>query len=293
MFSGSLVALVTPMHPDGAVDYDAWGRLLEFHVAEGSAGVVVGGTTGESATLLDAELHELTRRAVQQVHGRLRVIAGAGSSSTAATIARVRMLCELPVDALLIVTPAYNRPTQEGLFRHFSAAAQAAAGVPLVLYNVPARTAVDLLPATVARLAEQPGIAALKEAVPDLARLRELAARCGPNFTLLSGDDASSRAALGAGARGVISVTANVAPRRMSEMVSAACAGDAQAAQRADTPLQELHQALFIEANPIPVKWLLARMGLIGAGIRLPLTPLGAEHQPRVQAGARAAGLSV
>ncbi|MBV8783199.1 MAG: 4-hydroxy-tetrahydrodipicolinate synthase [Gammaproteobacteria bacterium] len=292
MFSGSLVALVTPMHPDGAVDYAAWERLLEFHRAHGSAGVVVGGTTGESATLTEAELTELTARAVAFAAGRLRVIAGAGTSSTATTLERVRALRALKVDALLLVTPAYNRPSQEGLFRHFAAAADAAAGVPVILYNVPARTAVDLLPATVARLAAHEGIVGLKEAVPDMARIRELAERCGPRFTLLSGDDASAAAALAAGARGVISVTANVAPRGMSEMVAAALAGDAAGAQRADAPLQGLHRELFVEANPIPVKWLLREMGLIGAGIRLPLTELAAAHQPRVRAAARAAGLT-
>lgn len=293
MFSGSLVALVTPMHPDGAVDYAAWARLLEFHLGAGSAGVVVGGTTGESATLTEAELSELTARALALAAGRLRVIAGAGTSSTAATIARVRALRELRVDGLLLVTPAYNRPSQEGLFRHFSAAADAAGGVPVILYNVPSRTAVDLLPATVARLAAHAGIVALKEAVPDLARIRELRERCGPGFTLLSGDDASAAAALAEGARGVISVTANVAPRGMSEMVAAALRGDAAAARRADAPLQGLHRELFIEANPIPVKWLLQQMGLIAAGIRLPLTALAAEHQGRVRAAALAAGLTV
>jgi 4-hydroxy-tetrahydrodipicolinate synthase len=289
MFSGSLVAIVTPMRPDGAVDYDAWARLLDFHAENGSAGVVVGGTTGESATLSDAELHELTVRACTHSRGRLAVIAGAGTSSTASTVARVEWLSRLPIDGLLIVTPAYNRPPQEGLFRHFAAAA-AAASKPIVLYNVPTRTAVDLKPATVARLARVPGIVALKEAVPESARVRELCALCRSDFVVLSGDDASAREVIAAGARGVISVTANVAPSQMSQMVSAAVAGQAEAARALDAPLAGLHRELFVEANPIPVKWLLGQMGFIPPGVRLPLTPLAEEHHAAVRAAARAAG---
>jgi 4-hydroxy-tetrahydrodipicolinate synthase len=289
MFSGSLVAIVTPMRADGAVDFEAWTRLLEFHLANGSDGVVVGGTTGESATLSEAELRELTERACRQLRGRAAVIAGAGTSSTASTVERVGWLSQLPIDAVLVVTPAYNRPTQEGLYRHFAAAA-AAARRPVLLYNVPSRTAVDLKPATVARLARVEGIVGLKEAVPDADRVRELVGSCAPPFVVLSGDDASARASIGLGARGVISVTANVAPRAMSDMVAAALAGDLTRAEQRDAPLAGLHRELFVEANPIPVKWALGQMELIGPGIRLPLTPLSQEHHAAVRAAARAAG---
>jgi 4-hydroxy-tetrahydrodipicolinate synthase len=289
MFSGSLVAIVTPMRPDGAVDLEAWARLLELHLANGTSGIVIGGTTGESATLREAELRELTQRACAQLRGRVAVIAGAGTSSTADTVERVGWLSALPIDGLLLVTPAYNRPTQEGLYLHFAAAA-AAARKPVLLYNVPARTAVDMKPSTVARLSKVAGIVGVKEAVPEPQRVRELIDSCGKDFVVLSGDDASARASIGAGARGVISVTANVAPRAMSEMVSVALTGDAAAAQRLDTRLSGLHRELFVEANPIPVKWALAQMGLIASGIRLPLTPLSAQYQARVLAAARAAG---
>ena len=292
MFAGSLVALVTPMRADGAVDFEAWARLLELHAASGTAGVVVGGTTGESGTLLDAELRELLLRACEQLRGRLAVIAGAGTSSTASTIERAAWISELPVDALLVVTPAYNRPPQEGLYQHFAAVARAARK-PLLLYNVPARTAVDLKPATVARLARLAGIVGIKEAVPEPARVRELVALCPQEFVVLSGDDATVRDSIAAGACGVISVTANVAPAAMSQMLAAACGADAKRAAELDAPLSGLHRELFIEANPIPVKWLLAQLGLIGPGIRLPLVPLAAGHHAAVRAAAQAAGLQV
>jgi 4-hydroxy-tetrahydrodipicolinate synthase len=290
MFAGSLVAIVTPMRPDGAVDFAAWTRLLEFHLANGTAGVVVGGTTGESATLRDAELRELTVRACEQLRGRLVVLAGAGSSSTAATIERVGWLSQLPIDGLLLVTPAYNRPPQQGLYLHFAAAA-AAAAKPILLYNVPARTAVDMKPATVARLARVAGIVGIKEAVPEVARVRELVESCPPDFVVLSGDDPSARASIAAGARGVISVTANVAPRAMSDMVAAALRGEPAAAAQLDAPLSGLHRQLFVEPNPIPAKWLLAQMELIGPEVRLPLTPLASEFHAGVRQAARAAGI--
>jgi 4-hydroxy-tetrahydrodipicolinate synthase len=290
MFSGSHVALVTPMRPDGALDLDAWSRLIEFHVQGGTAGVVVGGTTGESPTLTDAELRELLVRTLQQARGRLVVTAGAGLSSTSATVERARWLGELAIDALLVVTPAYNKPTQEGLFLHFSAVA-AASRVPVMLYNVPGRTAVDLLPPTVARLAAVPGIVGLKEAVADPARVRELVGLCGPRFDVLSGDDATARESVLAGARGVVSVTANVAPRAVADVMAAALAGDAGAAARLDAPLAALHEALFVEANPIPVKFVLAEMGLIGPELRLPLTPLSARFHARLRDAMASAGL--
>jgi 4-hydroxy-tetrahydrodipicolinate synthase len=290
MFAGSLVAIVTPMRADGAIDFEAWTRLLEFHVANGTDGIVVGGTTGESSTLRDAELRELLLRACQVAQGQMTVIAGGGTSSTATTVERVAWLSELPIDALLLVTPAYNRPPQQGLYQHFAAAA-AAARKPLLLYNVPARTAIDMKPATVARLARVAGIVGIKEAVAETERVRELVALCPSEFVVLSGDDASARTAVTAGARGVISVTANVAPRAMSQMLAAALRADAERADELDAPLGALHRELFVETNPIPVKWLLGHMALIGPGIRLPLTPLAAEHHAGLLAAARAAGL--
>jgi 4-hydroxy-tetrahydrodipicolinate synthase len=275
MFADSLVALVTPMTADEAVDLPAWQRLIEFHIAEGTAGVVVGGTTGESATLTEAELLQLVREAQAVAAGRLQVIAGAGLSSTAATLERVRALAPLRPDGLLVVTPAYVKPTQEGLFRHYAAVA-AASDLPVILYNVPGRTGVDLAPATAGRLAALPSIVALKEAVAGPARIRELRA-AAPDLALLSGDDPTAREALLAGAVGVISVTANVAPRGIADMVAAARRGDAARAAEFDARLAGLHTALFLEPNPIPAKWALARMGLMGEGIRLPLTPLSPE----------------
>lgn len=289
MFADSLVALVTPMTADEAVDLPAWQRLIEFHIAEGTAGVVVGGTTGESATLTEAELLQLVREAQRIAAGRLRVIAGAGLSSTAATLERVRALAPLRPDGLLVVTPAYVKPTQEGLFRHYAAVA-AASDLPVILYNVPGRTGVDLAPATAGRLATLPNIVALKEAVAGAARVRELRA-AAPDLALLSGDDPTAREAIFAGAVGVISVTANVAPRLMADMVAAARRGDAARAAELDARLAGLHTALFLEPNPIPAKWALARMGLMGEGIRLPLTPLSAEVQPKVLSALQQAGI--
>jgi 4-hydroxy-tetrahydrodipicolinate synthase len=289
-FSGSLVAIVTPMRPDGAVDLEAWMRLLDLHLAGGTSGVVVGGTSGESATLRELELRELALRACERVRGKLAVIVGAGTSSTSTTVERVRWLSDLPIDGFLLVTPAYNRPTQEGLYQHFAAAA-AASAKPILLYNVPARTAVDMQPATVARLSRVARIVGVKEAVPEPRRVRELVDAVTRGFAVLSGDDATAREAIAAGARGVISVTANVAPRAMSEMVAAALGGDVARASELDAALAGLHRHLFVEANPIPVKWVLAQMGLIGSGLRLPLTPLSEAHHATVRAAARAAGV--
>ena len=292
MFSGSLVAIVTPMRPDGRVDFEAWARLIDFHLQNGTSGIVVGGTTGESATLLDSELRELTERACEQARGRIPIIVGAGTNSTAATVERVGSLSELSVDGFLIVTPAYNRPTQEGLYRHFAAVANAARK-PVILYNVPSRTAVDMLPPTVGRLSQLPGIVSVKEAVTEPGRVRAILDACQSDFSVLSGDDATARRAFQEGARGVISVTANVAPRGMADMVNAALRGDYAAAERLDAPLAGLHRDLFVEPNPIPVKWALARMGLMDEGIRLPLTPLSAAGQPVVLAALRSAGCAL
>ncbi len=288
MFSGCLAALVTPMRREGAIDLDAWTRLLEWQLAEGTSGVVVGGTTGESASLTDPELHALAERAVAICRGRAPVLAGAGMLSTAQSVERASRLSALGVDALLVVTPAYVRPTQEGLFLHYRAVAEASR-VPLVLYNVPSRTAVDLLPETVARLARDRRIVAVKEAVADAARVLELLTLVPPGFAVLSGDDPTARQSVLAGAKGVISVTANVAPRAMARMIAAACAGDEAGSLHADQSLVALHRALFVEPNPIPVKWALAHMGLIDDALRLPLTRLAAEHEATVIAALEAA----
>lgn len=292
MYAGSLVALVTPMQPDGSIDYDAWSRLLEFHVENGTTGVVVAGSTGESGSVTDAELKELLLRARRTLGKRAQLIANTGTSNTATSVARAHEISALDIDALLVATPAYVRPTQEGLFRHFSAIADASR-VPIILYNVPGRTGVDMLPATVARLSHVPRIAGIKEAVADATRVRELVASCAPGFTVLSGDDLTAREAIGVGAAGVISVTANVAPRAMSDMVAAAIRGERAAATQIDQRLVALHRNLFVESNPIPVKWAAARMGLCGDALRLPLTELSAEYHAVVTESLFAAGINV
>ena len=292
MFSGSMVAIVTPMTADGSLDWPAWDRLLDFHSTEGSDGIVVAGTTGESPVLSVDEVEELTRRAVARCRGKVKIIVGAGTHSTAGTVARTRALSRLGADAMLLVTPYYNKPTQEGLYRHFMAAAEASE-VPVILYNVPSRTAVDLLPGTVARLARHAQIVAIKEATGSLSRARETLTVCPPEFTLLSGDDATAIELMSLGARGVISVSANVAPRRMHEACAAALRGDLTAARAIDQTLQALHKDLFVEANPIPVKWAVARMGLIGNAIRLPLVELSAVHQEAVLRAMQAAGVTL
>lgn len=290
MFRGSLAALVTPMKADGGLDFPAWDRVLDFHLREGSDGIVVAGTTGESPCLSAEEVLELTRRAVARCAGRLKVIVGAGTNATASTVERTRALSRLGVDGLLIVTPYYNKPPQEGLYRHFMAAAEASSK-PVILYNVPSRTAVDLLPATVARLARHPRIVAIKESSGSLARAQELLSLCPADFSVLSGDDANAIEWMAAGTRGVISVSANVVPGRMRAACAAALAGDFGAARAIDADLQPLHRELFVEANPIPVKWAVARMGLIGGAMRLPLVEMSSSvAQERVLAAMRAAG---
>jgi 4-hydroxy-tetrahydrodipicolinate synthase len=288
MFSGSLVAIVTPMQDDGSIDYTAWSRLIDWHIESGTTGLVVGGSTGESATVTDSELWDLTQRACEQVRQRIAVIVGVGSSSTATSVARAGRFSQLPVAGVLAVTPAYNRPTQEGLFRHFAAVAEASSK-PLILYNVPSRTAVDMMPPTIARLSQLERVRAVKEAVPEIERVRELVATCRPGFVVLSGDDATAREAIFAGAQGVISVTANVAPGGMAAMAAAAIRGDRESAAQLDAPLAALHRDLFLEGNPIPVKWALAQAGRIGRGRRMPPTELSAEHLPAVLAALRQA----
>jgi 4-hydroxy-tetrahydrodipicolinate synthase len=292
MFKGSIPALITPMRDDGSIDLAAWDRLLDFHVAEGSDAVVVGGTTGESPTISDDELASLIGRAKSRLAGRMPVIAGSGSNSTSRSVVLSRAAAEAGADALLLVTPYYNRPTQEGLYRHFMAIADAAA-VPVILYNVPSRTGCDLLPETVARLAAHPRIAGIKEATGDVARGKEVLRLCAKDFLLLSGDDASALALMRIGARGVISVTANVVPRAVRQVCAAALAGRFDEALALDGRIVPLHQALFVEPNPIPVKWAAQRMGLIEGGIRLPLTPLSVSHRATVEGAMRDAGIGL
>jgi 4-hydroxy-tetrahydrodipicolinate synthase len=289
---GSLVAIVTPMSVDGSLDLASWDRLLDFHLTEGTDGIVIAGTTGESPALTLEEVEALTRRAVARCGGKIPLIVGTGTNSTASTVARTRALSGLGVDAVMLVTPYYNKPPQEGLFRHFTAAADASA-VPVVMYNVPSRTAVDLMPDTVARLARHPRIRALKDASASLARVRDLLAVCPAEFSVLSGDDATAIDWIGAGARGVISVTGNVAPRRMHEAVNAALAGDLTSARGIDAELQPLHRDLFVEANPIAVKWAVAQLGLIGNAIRSPLVELSPAHHETVLRAMRSAGVQL
>ena len=290
MFKGSIPALVTPMRADGTLDLEAWDRLVDFHLAEGSDALVVGGTTGESPALAREELETLIAMARRRVAGRIPVIAGSGTAGTAKSVALSRAAESAGADALLVVTPYYNRPTQEGLFRHYTAIADAV-GIPVVLYNVPGRTACDLLPGTVARLSAHPRIVGIKEATGSVERCNEILATARSGFVVLSGDDATAIRLVRAGARGVISVTANVAPRAMHQACAAALAGDFDAAGRIDAMLAPLHEKLFVEPNPIPVKWLAHRMGLMGETLRLPLVPLAPERRTEVEAAAVAAGI--
>jgi 4-hydroxy-tetrahydrodipicolinate synthase len=290
MIQGSIVALVTPMNAAGDVDVGSLNRLIEFHIEQGTDAIVAVGTTGESATLNAEEHCEVIRLTVAQVAGRVPVIAGTGANATAEAIHLTRRASELGADACLLVTPYYNKPTQEGLFRHYQAVADAVA-IPQILYNVPGRTACDLLPATVARLASHPNIVGIKEATGQLNRLTEISQACGPAFLLYSGDDASACEFCLQGGHGVISVTANVAPRLMHDMIRLARAGQAEAARNLDARLAALHRDLFIESNPIPVKWAVEQMGLIPSGIRLPLTALSDGCQPAVRAALQQAGV--
>ena len=288
MFQGSNVALVTPMRADGVIDEPALDRLVEHHVENGTDGIVAVGTTGESATL-DVEEHcAVIGRVVEVAAGRVRVIGGTGANSTAEAIHLTSRAKELGVDGCLLVTPYYNKPTQEGLYRHFRAVSEQV-DVPQILYNVPGRTACDMLPETVERLAALPNIVGIKEASGDIDRIHELVARCGGDFLVLSGEDHMSLDTMLAGGHGVISVTANVAPAAMREMCALALGAEPEAARAVDARLRDLHAALFLESNPIPVKWALHDMGLIPPGIRLPLTPLSEALHGRVREARRSA----
>ncbi len=289
MFHGSMVALVTPMREGGAVDFDEMRQLVEFHVANGTDAIVAVGTTGESPTLSEEEHCEVIRRVVEMAHGRVPVIAGTGSNSTQEAIALTRCAMAAGADACLLVTPYYNKPTQEGLFRHFKAIAEAVA-IPQILYNVPGRTACDLLPETVERLSHISNIVGIKEATGDLERARVLIDSCGVRMDIYSGDDATAMELMLAGGKGVISVTANVMPRAMHEMCAAALRGDRAAAEPINQQLLPLHRDLYVEANPIPVKWALYEMGMISSGIRLPLTVLSDDWHDTVRNALRASG---
>jgi 4-hydroxy-tetrahydrodipicolinate synthase len=291
MLTGSIVALVTPMNADGAVDYAALERLIGFHIDAGTDALVIAGTTGESATLEHREHIDLIARSRELAGERIPIIAGTGSNSTAQTLALSRAVDELGVAAFLIVTPYYNKPTQEGMYRHFCTVADAV-HTPVILYNVPGRTAVDLKPPTVNRLRAHGNIVGIKEATGDLDRIAAIRAGSGDDFILLSGDDATCCEFMLRGGQGVISVTANVAPARMRDLCRSAMAGDRPDAEQIDAELQPLHRDLFLESNPIPVKWAVAQMGLIGPAIRLPLTELSAQHHGAVLAAMERAGVS-
>lgn len=282
MIQGSLVAIVTPMLAGGEVDETAFRRLVDWHVEQGTDAIVAVGTTGESATLDEEEHCAAIALVVEQAAGRIPVIAGTGANSTTEAIALTRCAQQAGADACLLVTPYYNKPTQEGLYRHHKAVAEAV-DIEQILYNVPGRTAVDMQPETVGRLAAIENIVGVKEATGQLDRIDRIRQLTSPAFAIYSGDDATAREAMLRGANGDISVTANVAPAAMHAMCAAALAGDADRAQELDAKLAGLHERLFVEANPIPVKWALHEMGRIGPGIRLPLTPLSDQWHAAVR----------
>lgn len=295
VIQGSIVALVTPMFADGRVDDASLANLVEFHVKNGTDAIVAMGTTGESATLDETEHCQVVKQIVSYVKGRIPVIAGTGSNSTTEAIHLTQCAADAGADACLLVTPYYNKPTQEGLYQHFKAIAEAV-DTPQILYNVPGRTAVDMLPETVQRLATIRNIVGIKEATGDVERAVDIITRCADtslygDFAVYSGDDATAMDAILKGVKGDISVTANVAPKAMHDMCAAALAGDAVAASKINKALLGLHETLFVEANPIPVKWALAEMGLIKIGQRLPMTVLSEQHHSVVRKAMQTAGL--
>ena len=294
--SGSLVALVSPMMvgvgPETPLDENGFAELVEFHIDQGSDGVVAVGTTGESATLSEEEHCEAVRMVVDLVSGRIPVVAGTGANSTHEAIRLTQCAKTAGADACLLVTPYYNKPTQEGLYLHFKAIAEAV-DIPQILYNVPGRTACDMVPDTIGRLAALENIIGIKEATAEVNRVAEIRERAGEEFLLLSGDDATACDFLLAGGHGVISVTANVAPRLMHELCSAVLEGDAASARDIDSRLQALHRDLFLEANPIPVKWAVHELGLVKAGIRLPLTWLSEQYRDKVKAAMNYAEVTI
>lgn len=290
MIRGSIVALVTPMNGDGSLNWDSLGKLVDWHIEQGTDAIVAVGTTGESATLDVDEHLNVIRFCVERAAKRIPIIAGTGANSTREASELTQSAKDAGADACLLVTPYYNKPTQEGLYRHHMAIADAV-NIPQILYNVPGRTACDMLPETVARLCGHPNIIGIKDATGNLERGGAMMEMCGPDFLVYSGDDATATELMLRGAQGNISVTANVAPRAMAAMCSAAMAGEADRARAINKPLELLHRDLFLEANPIPVKWALFEMGLIPEGIRLPLTVLSEKFHEPVRAALRAAGL--
>lgn len=290
MLTGSLVALVTPMQEDGQVDFAALKRLVDFHIDNGTAGIAAVGTTGESATLELDEHVAVVETVVAQSRGRVPVIAGAGANSTAHAITLARRMRDAGADMLLSVTPYYNKPSQEGIYRHFRSQAEAV-DLPLILYNVPGRTVTDLANDTIVRLAEIDNIVGLKDATARIGRHCDLVGRLPQDFALYSGEDATGLAYMLCGGHGVISVTANVAPALMSRMCRAALSGDIAEARRCNDRLQALHHQLFIEPSPAPAKWALARLGLIPNGIRLPLVGLTETGRQSVEAAMIQAGI--
>jgi len=290
MITGSLVAIVTPMREDGALDLEAYRRLIDWQIAEGTNAIVAVGTTGESATVDPSEHVELIRVAVEAARGRVKVIAGTGANSTSEAIELTAHAKRVGADASLQVVPYYNRPNQEGIYRHFRAIAEAV-DLPIILYNVPSRTVADLSVETALRLTQVPGIVGIKDASGDLSRVVEMRRRGPSNFAQYSGNDDSALAFMLLGGQGVISVTANVAPRPMSQMCAAALAGDVLRARALNERMMPLHQRLFVEPSPIPTKWALARMGRISGGLRLPLVPLSAAGQETVIGALREAGV--
>jgi len=291
MLSGSLVAVVTPMHEDGSLDLEAFRKLLDWHIAEGTDGLVVVGTTGESPTVDFDEHHLLIRTAVEHANRRVPIIAGTGANSTREAIELSAYAKQAGADMSLTVVPYYNKPTQEGLYRHFRAIAEAV-DIPQIVYNVPARTVADLQNDTMLRLAQIPNIVGLKDATGNLERGSDLLRQAPPDFAVYSGDDATGLALMLLGARGVISVTANVAPRLMHDMCAAALNLDVNRARALNNMLLGLHRGLFVEANPIPVKWAVSQLKLIQPGIRLPLTPLAESCYETVRAAMRQAGIN-
>ena len=271
MIQGSIVALVTPMFEDGAVDKESLKKLVQYHIDQGTDALVAVGTTGESATLSEEEHCDVIRSVVEYVNGKMPVIAGTGANSTTEAISLTQKAKDVGADACLIVTPYYNKPTQEGLYLHYKAIAESV-DIPQILYNVPGRTACDMLPSTVGRLSSIPNILGVKEATGDLSRVHEIRSLVGNNFAIYTGDDATSLEFCLLGGNGTITVTGNVAPRLVHEMITAAMTGDKETALLIDAKLMDLHKYLFIQSNPIPVKWAVAEMGLIPNGIRLPLT---------------------
>ena len=291
MFRGIMVALITPMTATGQVDEAALEALVAFHLENGTDAIVAVGTTGESATLSYQEHRHVMKRVVELVAGKIPVIAGTGSNSTAEAIEMTEIAMQDGADACLLVTPYYNKPTQEGLYRHYKMIAEQVA-IPQILYNVPGRTACDLLPETVERLAGLSNIVGIKEATGNLERAKEIMQRCGDRIDVYSGDDATALELILLGGKGNISVTANVTPSTMHQACAAALAGDRETAMRLNSTMEDLHKVLFLEPNPIPVKWALAKMGYGDVnGIRLPLVPLSESVQPQVLAAMRKAGI--